>query len=140
MASALRLLNLSSLAIAALLGFTAGGFELSDIGFKGTDFHLGIELTPKNSYKFLLRSNQSGKSVALSSCAYTEESLAREIGGIESVAVRADFKWIFFRSGYSAASMESFYPEFIGLLKRARPECAVKDLQVLKDELSSKAG
>lgn len=118
-------------------------FETADVGFRGFNSHIAIEpLTEEGlmAYKFFLRDNNTNKSAAISTCTYLENALVNESHQINDPSVKADFGWMFIRSGYSSTSVEKFYPEFENLLRRIRPNCEVKSLQSLKDELSSKAG
>lgn len=120
-----------------------GFLESVDIGFRGLDKHIAIELTAwkgEAAVKFRLASNSSNKAVAISSCDYTVSSLEREVGQIQNPQVRADFRWIFFRSDYSATPIGQFFPEFKTLLERANPQCPVMDLERLTDQLDSQRG
>lgn len=117
--------------------------QTADVGFKGAGHHIAVELLfedGKDAYKFWFRDNTSNKAVAISVCTYAQEKLDIHIKQIGDPAVKADFQWIFFKSGYSSTSMEKFFPEFQELLQRSRPDCSVKSLQQLRAELTSQAG
>lgn len=129
-----------------LLSFAShaeNNLQIVDVGFQDFDKHIVIELTTVNGedgVKFGLGCNASGKSVPISKCGYTQKSLESEVNKIADPKVRADFKWIFFRSDHSATTIDQFYPEFKLLLERANPKCDVQELQRLYDQLIKRNG
>lgn len=135
----LKITMLLSLLALTTLAHAHTAWQLVDIGFHGADKHIAIELTSvdgEDALKFSLSSDTaSGKAIPVSKCAYTQASLEQEVQNIADPMVKADFDWIFFRSGYSGTALDQFYPEFKALLERSNPHCPVLDLQQLKDQL-----
>ena len=105
------LLNLSISLHALASNF---GTQVVDIGFKGFDKHIAIELTTlsgEDALKFSLASNVSNKSADVSNCIYLQSSREREVDKIQDPLVRRDFmRWIFVRSDYSSTTIVQFYP------------------------------
>lgn len=142
----MRTYNYTLALVMTLLGplaFANDEFQSADVGFKDIAQYIFFEPVFENGnefIKFSLRNNTTHNGALISTCLYTAKSLAQQTSQIVDPAVRADFKWAFIHSGHSSTSIEKFFPEFQALLKRARPDCAVKDLQPLRDALAAKAG
>jgi hypothetical protein len=115
----------------------------ADIGFPGSDLHIGYDLDFKGDdtiYTFRLCSNKVEKCKPISSCKYSEQALRAHMKEIANPKVRADFDWIFNRSDKSSVDIKTFYEEFGPLLKKANSKCGIPSFDQLEGELRSKLG
>lgn len=129
-------------ALAVLPAYGTSEYQTADVGFRGTNYHIAIDLGTSGgqaTYRFASR-DVTGRAAPMSECAYTEATLIANFNQTQDAAVRADSNWILMRSGFASSSIEQFYPAFKAVLERANPRCSVKPLQTLLQELTTRAG
>lgn len=95
--------------------FAMDKFQTADIGFNGVGQYIAIELLVEDgqeAYKFFLQDSRNNLAVEVSQCTFLHNTLVTEVNHIVDSSVKADFEWIFFKSGKSSVLIENFSMNF----------------------------